>query len=704
MEDKRLVISSLYLLKISSFFAIIIFFVGCITPTQISRQKSTIDNPKWVEKTFYGGKYAGEWKDGKPNGQGTVTWPDGQKYVGGFKDGIMNGQGTVTWPNGTKYVGEFKNGKWNGQGAITSPGGSKYVGEWKDNNVDGQGTFTWSNGSEYVGEWKDNERNGQGTLTWSDGSEYVGEWKDNKRNGQGTLTWPDGSEYVGEWKDNNVDGHGTFTRSDGSEYVGEWKDNERNGRGTFTWSDGSEYVGEWKDNKRNGQGTLSWPDGSNYVGGFKDDKRNGQGTLTWSDSIEYVGGFKDDKMDGQGIVIWPSGNKYIGNFNNGESDDNGIYISSDGSKFVGKLRTSAKIVKVEKGSQGERMGLMVGDNIVEYYDVPILSGANFFRDVVSETKSQEEVKIEVLRNGKQKSFILKGGVIGIRVIDSPYLFKEDIEFAAVSNIEKLAGRNSIEKWAVIIGIAKYKYAEQNSLENLIFADDDANDFARVLRNLGWSEDHIKLLVNEEASRRNITIALESWLTKAGPQDQIVLFWSGHGFPDPENPEKVYFACYDTDISIPATGYRMDRVRLTLEETGAKNVFLFADTCHAGKLITRGNRDISIIPQIEEMNRKKNIPKGWIFLVGAETDRQAVEHTSWKNGAFTHSLLKGLMGEADGFQSAGAKDGIVTMGELKDYMNTTMPDETQKVLGVAKHPFITTSTGDPDIWNLSLHVE
>ncbi len=177
------------------------------------------------------------------------------------------------------------------------------------------------------------------------------------------------------------------------------------------------------------------------------------------------------------------------------------------------------------------------------------------------------------------------------------------------------------------------------------------------------------------------------------------FWAGHGFPDPEDPEKVYFACYDTDISIPATGYRMDKVRTALEERKAKNVIVLADTCHAGKLITRGDRGISILPNI----KKQNIPKGWIFMVGADTDRQAIEHISWTNGAFTHSLIKGLNGEADGFQSAGAKDGIVTMGELKDYMKTSMPEETQKVLGVAKHPVITTSTGDPDIWNLTLKI-
>lgn len=273
-------------------------------------------------------------------------------------------------------------------------------------------------------------------------------------------------------------------------------------------------------------------------------------------------------------------------------------------------------------------------------------------------------------------------------------FKEDV----------ISPKPIVQNWAVIIGISKYKNAGQNGLTNLIFADDDAKAFAMVLRNLGWSESHIKLLVDEEATRRNIMIALESWLTKAGPDDQIVLFWAGHGFPDPEDPEKVYFACYDTDILIPATGYRMDRVRAALEERKAKNVILFADTCHAGKLITRGDRGLSVVPRIDKLRRESKIPKGWIFMVGADTDRKAIEYTSWNHGAFTHCLIKGFSGEADGYESVAPKDGIITMGEIRAFLSTAMPAETQKVLGVAKRAIITTSTGDPDIWNTTLQTK
>ncbi len=261
-----------------------------------------------------------------------------------------------------------------------------------------------------------------------------------------------------------------------------------------------------------------------------------------------------------------------------------------------------------------------------------------------------------------------------------------------------------DRFAVVVGIAEYEHAGKGGLNALVYADDDAQDFAKALVAQGWSKSHIKSLVNEQATERNVRIALESWLTKAGPDDLIVLYWSGHGFPDPEDPEKVYFACYDTDITIPATGYRMDRVRASLEERGARNVVVLADTCHAGKLITRGEKGISIVAGIEEMERKKDIPKGWIFMVGADTDRQAIEHTSWANGAFTHCLLKGMGGEADGFGGAGARDGTVTVGELRTYMSATMPDETQRVLGVAKRPIITTNTGDSDIWDLTLQVK
>ena len=41
--------------------------------------------------TFADGKITGEWKNGKANGQGIITWDSGDKYVGEFKDNKKEG-------------------------------------------------------------------------------------------------------------------------------------------------------------------------------------------------------------------------------------------------------------------------------------------------------------------------------------------------------------------------------------------------------------------------------------------------------------------------------------------------------------------------------------------------------------------------------------------------------------------------------------
>ena len=73
------------------------------------------------------GKYVGEIENRKPNGQGTLTWFNGDKYVGEFMDGKKNGQGTYTFYYGRKYVGEFMDGKrWKGT-MYSKDGKIKYI-------------------------------------------------------------------------------------------------------------------------------------------------------------------------------------------------------------------------------------------------------------------------------------------------------------------------------------------------------------------------------------------------------------------------------------------------------------------------------------------------------------------------------------------------------------------------------------------------
>ena len=78
-------------------------------------------------------QYKGDAENGKPNGLGIMTFPDGRKYVGEWKNGKKNGHGTFAFPSGFKYVGEYKVGKmWNVK-KYNKDG--KYVGEYKNGEV-----------------------------------------------------------------------------------------------------------------------------------------------------------------------------------------------------------------------------------------------------------------------------------------------------------------------------------------------------------------------------------------------------------------------------------------------------------------------------------------------------------------------------------------------------------------------------------------
>ena len=41
--------------------------------------------------------FEGAYKDGKPNGHGKITYPDGRFYEGEFKDGKRNGHGKIIY-------------------------------------------------------------------------------------------------------------------------------------------------------------------------------------------------------------------------------------------------------------------------------------------------------------------------------------------------------------------------------------------------------------------------------------------------------------------------------------------------------------------------------------------------------------------------------------------------------------------------------
>ena len=79
-------------------------------------------------------EYYGYVSNGKPHGEGKLTWENGDSYDGDWIHGVMTGSGTRTGTNqeglSWKYVGEFLNGKQHGTGKIDWENKDWYDGSW----------------------------------------------------------------------------------------------------------------------------------------------------------------------------------------------------------------------------------------------------------------------------------------------------------------------------------------------------------------------------------------------------------------------------------------------------------------------------------------------------------------------------------------------------------------------------------------------
>ena len=235
--------------------------------------------------------------------------------------------GNYNFTNGSIYVGEFKDGKYNGQGTLTTANGDKYVGEWRDGKHHGYGTLIYSDGTNYVGEWRDGKHHGYGTYAYADGNKYAGNHKDGLYFGQGTLTLANGDKYVGEYRDDKLNGQGTYTFANGNKYVGEFKDNKRNGQGTEYASNGSIInQGVWANGIFVRPATAQQASSVNQTVAAATQQLNispsnlpacqGRDTAKWSNCF--------------GIEAYPSGSKYAGEFINGKPHGLGAFHSSNG--------------------------------------------------------------------------------------------------------------------------------------------------------------------------------------------------------------------------------------------------------------------------------------------------------------------------------------------------------------------------------------
>ena len=239
-------------------------------------------------------------------------------------------------------------------------------------------------------------------------------------------------------------------------------------------------------------------------------------------------------------------------------------------------------------------------------------------------------------------------------------------------------------WAVVIGISEYQYAA-GKFPGLRYASTDAAKFYNFLRTPeggGFSPERILFLENERATLENIKYAFFEFLKQALEEDYVVIYFSGHGTPEEDNPKNLYLMAYDSRPErIASTAFPMWDVDTAFSRhIKSKKIIMFADACHSagisGDIAMRGiNKENLVNRSLLESAKDK---KGRMILTASEAGELSQESKKWGggHGVFTYFLLNGLKGEADVND-----DNIVTLGEVADFVSENVRRATKNT----QHP-------------------
>jgi hypothetical protein len=221
------------------------------------------------------------------------------------------------------------------------------------------------------------------------------------------------------------------------------------------------------------------------------------------------------------------------------------------------------------------------------------------------------------------------------------------------------------QWAVLIGVQKH---DEKRL-NLRFTNNDVRAVRKILvERAGLPPDHVLQLTEPDEDgalnkERRPTLAnlrreLPRFLARAGKDDRVIVFFSGHGVL---YKGQAYLVPADFRVKGPAeTGLPAAELRKALKDCPARLKFLVLDCCHAGS--DRAVDDPGL--EAERLARAvgvKEVP-GCVVLASCRADEKSWEWPARGHGAFTYWLCRALEG------AAASGDGKVTVAAVNDYVH------------------------------------
>ena len=356
-------------------------------------------------------------------------------------------------------------------------------------------------------------------------------------------------------------------------------------------------------------------------------------------------------------------------------------------KFVQRLSSdqAVEVVTPKVNSETEMMSLPVkfktwfdvGSYSISVNMVDIVNGQVPEFKVAGDTIS-DEVPLVAGYNQIQLSITSKGGekfskTIGISRKAS---ILGNVPLVSSGGKKVRVAGSGPQAWAVIVGVSEY---QNPGIPSLKFADKDAEAFANFLRRPeggSYDSDHMLILLNKDATLAKVKDALINFLTQAIDMDLVIIYFAGHGAPEPARPANTYLLTYDSDPNALGTSaFPMWDIQTVLARyITAKRVIVFSDACHSGAIsvnfATRGlgSAEENLVNQyLADLSKTK---PGIVVFTASAAGEVSQEFPDMGHGAFTYYMLEGLEGKADY-----NNDYTITINELMQYVEEQVKRKT-----------------------------
>jgi hypothetical protein len=269
----------------------------------------------------------------------------------------------------------------------------------------------------------------------------------------------------------------------------------------------------------------------------------------------------------------------------------------------------------------------------------------------------------------------------MKIFEHSVVIRSSGDAVALNNVEndKAATFNA---FALVVAVANYRSV--SSLPKVVLKDaSDIRDMLLAPTHCGYLAPNVHVLLDVDATLENIRAEL-AWLAAvAGPNDSVIVYFSGHGvLPKTSADGASALVPWDADIaSISSTCLSAAELSDGLRKISSARLLVLLDACHAGGSVVlktdQGPEGVQLGFD-EKSLAHLGQGTGRVAIASSRSSETSLILPGASNSVFTAHLLEVLRGDTP---SKG--DGFIRVFQVFEHIASTVPQSTND----RQHPLL-----------------